>query len=124
MPTPVFITFRHMHPRPELEGYAREQVERLHRLCDRIVDCRVILEPSDTVLRVVIELTVPGQRLVSSHQFDPGGVSVPHAERPETPESQWMCALRECFESARRILQDYVGSRRTRTLRERHVAHP
>jgi hypothetical protein len=111
-----------MEPRADLEDYAREQVERLDRLYDGIVDCRVLLEASDSARRVVIELGVPGERLVSSHQSDAGTVVAPDADRPAIPESRWLHALHEGFEAARRILQDHVGRRRTRTRRPRRLA--
>jgi hypothetical protein len=121
MSAPVYVTFRHMAPRPALEQYAREQVERLDRLYDGIVDCRVRLEPRDTALRVVIEMTVPGDRLVSAHQSDPDSMPA-DADRPADPESQWRHTLHEGFAAARRVLQDYVTRRRTRTRRTPSVA--
>lgn len=116
MSTPVYVTFRHMTPRPALEQYAREQVERLERLHDGLVDCRVLLEPRDNALRAVIELTVPGDRLVSAHQSDPDSVASV-ADRPADPEAQWRHVLHEGFEAARRILHDHVDRQRTRTRR-------
>ena len=83
----------------------------------------MLLEPRDTVLRVVIELTVPGDRLVSAHQTDPDGLA-PDADRPPHPDAQWRHAVHEAFAAARRILRDYVVRRRTLARRPRSVALP
>ena len=121
MSTPVYVSFRHMTPRPALEQYAREQVERLERLSDAIVDCRVLLEPRDNALRTVIELTVPGDRLVTAHHSEPGEAT-PDADRPADPEAQWRHVLHEGFAAARRRLGDYVARRRTLSRRPKSVA--
>ena len=115
MSTPVYVTFRHMTPRPELEAYAREQAGRLDRFCARIVDCRVLLEPTDAgVLRAAVEVTVPGERLVASYESEPERVTVPDGSRPIVPEARWLHALHEAFDSAARMLQTYAGRRLTR----------
>ena len=114
MATPVHVTFRHMQPRPELEAYARDQAARLERFYRRIVDCRVQLEPNDGALRVVVELTVPGERLVAAYESEPAGAAVPEAGRPPAPEHRWLHALHEAFEAAGRVLQTYAGRRLTR----------
>jgi hypothetical protein len=110
-----------MTPRPALEEYAREQVERLKRLFDGVVDCRIVLEPRDNALRAVIELTVPGDRLVSAHQSDPESLAL-DAARPADPEAQWQHVLHEAFAAARRTLRDYVVRRRTLARRPRSPA--
>jgi hypothetical protein len=116
MSAPVHVTFRHMSPRAELEAYAREQAARLERFYDRIVDCRVLLEPNDAdVLRVIVELAVPGDRLVASHVSEPDGqaAAATAADRPPAREHRWLHALHAAFETAGRVLQDHVGRRRT-----------
>ena len=116
----VHVTFRHMAPRPGIDEYARGQAEYLSRMCGDVVDCRVLLEPAAGTLRVVIELTVPGERIVASHLSD--AAVAPDVARPASPDLQWQHALRESFDAARRILQDYVGRRRARTRRAERVA--
>jgi hypothetical protein len=119
MSVPVYVTFRHMSPRAELEEYARDQVARLERFSGRIVDCRVLLEPNDAgVLRVVVEVTVPGERLVASHETGPEeAAAATGAAPPPVAEHRWLHALHEAFDAAGRILQDHVGRRRTRARR-------
>jgi hypothetical protein len=123
MSASIVVTFRHMTPRTELEDYARGQVERLARFSGRIVDAHVLLEPSATgILRVVIELTVPGQRLVVSHECVEDAIA-PHAPPDDAPvaEYRWLHALHEAFEAAGRVLQDYAGRRRAKARRARLV---
>ena len=118
MAAPVYVTFRHMTPRAGLEEYAREQAARLERFYARLVDCRVLLEPKDTgVLRAVVELTVPGERLVASHQSNPDAVAVTEAGPPPVPEHQWLHVLHEAFATAGGILQEYAGRRFARARR-------
>jgi len=113
MSAPVYVTFRHMTPRPELEDYAREQAARLRRFYGRIVDCRVLVEPIDAgVLRASIELAVPGERLVVSHASEPDRIVLPDTGPP--PSYRWLHALHEAFEAAGRSLQDYAARRRRR----------
>jgi hypothetical protein len=123
MSTPVYVTFRHMTPRAELEEYAREQASRLDRFYARIVDCRVLLEPNDAgMLRVVVEVSVPGERLVASYESDPDRAGrhaqplagTPDSDRPPVADHRWLHALHEAFDSAGRILQAYAGRRLTR----------
>ena len=114
MSAPVFVTFRHMRPRAELEEYAREQASHLDRSYARIVDCRVLLESNGVdVLRVVVEVTVPGERLVASYESDPERAVAPESDRP-VADHRWLHALHEAFDSAGRMLQTYAGRRLTR----------
>ena len=118
MSAPVYITFRHMTPRAELEEYAREQAGQLDRFCPRIIDCRVLLEPTDAgVLRAAVEVAVPGERLVASFESEPERVTVPDADRPVVPQARWLHALHEVFDSTRRMLETYAGRRASRRRR-------
>jgi hypothetical protein len=118
MSAPVHVTFRHMSPRTDLEEYAREQAGRLDRFYARIVDCRVLLEPSDAdMLRVVVEVTVPGERLVASYESEPEGTPAPGDGRRAIADHRWFHAMHEAFASAGRVLQTYAGRRLTRGRR-------
>jgi hypothetical protein len=119
----IAVTFRHMSPRPELEAYARAQTERLSRFHGRIVDAHVLLEPSAAgFLRVVIELTVPGQRLVVSHECIEDAIApTATVEGAPVAEYRWLHALHEAFEAAGRVLQDHAARRRAKARRARAV---
>jgi hypothetical protein len=107
-----------MKPRPALEACVREHVERLDRHCGRIVGCRVLLEPVDTLPRVMIELTVPGDRLVSSYQSTLDDVAAADADGSTNGAPRWQHALHEGFAAAGRVLQDHVGRHRSRARRQ------
>jgi hypothetical protein len=112
MSAPVYVTFRHVAPRAELEEYAREQAGRLERLYARIADCRVLLERTGPdALRVVVELSVPGERLVASHESAPDADATADAEDRTIAEYRWLHALHTAFEEAGRILQEFAGRR-------------
>jgi hypothetical protein len=76
MSIPVHITFRHLTLRPDLEAAIITHVAHLERFFDRIVDCRVLIEQphrrreAANRFHVVIELSVPQDRLVVSHDED------------------------------------------------------
>jgi hypothetical protein len=115
MSAPVYVTFRHMHPRAELEEYVRDQAGRLDRLYARIVDCRVCLEPSDAgLLRAVVEVTVPGERLVASYESDPERDTAPEPGRPPLGDIRWLHVVHEAFAAAARMLETYRGRRLSR----------
>ena len=115
MSAPVYVTFRHMRPRMELEAYAREQAGRLDRFYARIVDCRVRLEPSDAgVLRAVVEVTVPGERLVASYESDSERDATPDPAGPPVGDIRWLHVVHEAFAAAGRLLKTYSGRRLTR----------
>jgi hypothetical protein len=112
MSAPVYVTFRHMGRRPELEAYAREQAARLERFYGRIVACRVLVEPVDAgVLRASLEIAMPGEQLVVSHTSEPPRVFAPATAPPGA--YRWLHALHEAFEVASRSLQEYAERRRT-----------
>ena len=110
MSAPVYVAFRHMARRPELEAYARDQAARLERFYGRIVACRVVVEPVDPgVLRASLEIAVPGERLVVSHTSE-----APRLAATALPAGfRWLHALHQAFEAADRCLQEYAGRRRT-----------
>lgn len=107
MELPLQITFRDMSPSEAMEQAIRERAAKLDAFCDRIMSCRVVVEPKyrhhrqGNAYHVRIDLTVPGQELVVSH--DPG--------REETHEDAYV-AIRDAFDAAGRQLEDYARRRR------------
>jgi hypothetical protein len=123
MSPPVFVTFRHMAPRAELEEYVREQVARLARLYEGIVECRVVLEPSDVgVLRVMVELVLPDERLTAAHESEPESLTDLDAPVRPVPEYRWLHALHGAFTPAGRLLQDHAGRRMAARCHARRTA--
>lgn len=107
MQTPLQITFRHLDSSPALEARIREHVERLERFHDRITGCHVIVEApaahrnKGAPFDVKIDLSVPGSEIA---------VRSGQAERAEHMDVY--VALRDAFDSMRRLLQDYARERR------------
>jgi ribosomal subunit interface protein len=107
MELPLQITFRDMDPSEAMEQAIRERAAKLDRFCDRIMACRVVVEPKyrhhrqGNAYHVRIDLTVPGQELVVSH--DPG---------PEEAHQDAYVAIRDAFGAAERQLEDYVRRQR------------
>ncbi|HLV22200.1 MAG TPA: HPF/RaiA family ribosome-associated protein [Polyangiaceae bacterium] len=71
MERPLQITFRYVDKTPELEALITRRVEKLERLCDHVIGCRVAVErpheheASGNPYRVRIDCTVPpGHELV------------------------------------------------------------
>lgn len=107
MRLPLQITFRHMDPSPALEARIRQRAEELDQFFDRITSCRVVVECANhrhqqgNVFEVHIDLIIPGREIVVGHD---SGASHAH-EDPHV-------AVRDAFDSARRLLEDHARRRR------------
>jgi ribosomal subunit interface protein len=96
-----------MQSSPAVAARVREHVERLERFHDRITGCHVVIEAppahrnKGAAFDVKIDMTVPG-----------GEIAV-RSERAEHEEhTDVYVALRDAFDSARRLLQDDLRERR------------
>ena len=105
---PLSLSFRRVERSGPLEDRARKLAERLPRFCDRIAECRMVLEASDGPGRdsptyaVKIDLAVPGAHIhADSLHVDGSG------------HRDIYLALRDAFNNAKRQLQ---GLRRDRSL--------
>lgn len=106
MQLPLQITFRNVPPSKAVEAKVRERAEKLERITDNIMACRVTVEAphkhhyKGSTFQVRIDLTVPGNEIVVSR--DPG---LNHAH-----ENVYV-AVRDAFNAVRRQLEDYVRQR-------------
>ena len=106
MQLPLQITFRNIPPSEAVEAKVRERAEKLERITDNIMACRVTIEAphkhhyKGSTYQVRIDLTVPGNEIVVSR--DPG---LNHAH-----ENVYV-AVRDAFNAVRRQLEDYVRQR-------------
>jgi len=107
MNQPLEIVFRHAERSPAVERAVREQAEALHRLCDQLQHCRVVVEiinrhlPKGHKFRTRLDLKLRGKTIVvgrSSAAF-PG-----HADVYQS--------VRHAFDAAARRLQDFARRRR------------
>jgi ribosome-associated translation inhibitor RaiA len=107
MQTPLQIRFHQLPPSPALEADIRERAADLETVFDRIVSCHVSVEAphrhqhQGQHYRVLVELHVPGERIVAGRAPDE------HAAH-EDP----YVAVHEAFRAARRMLAEHA--RRTR----------
>ena len=107
MQLPLQITFRHMDPSPALEARIRQRVEELDQFFDRIMSCRVVVEcqsrrhQQGNLFEIRIDLSLPGREIVVGRE--PG---TNHAHEDAH------VAVRDAFDSARRLLEDHARRRR------------
>src|SRR6516162_503923 len=107
MELPLQITFRHMDSSDAVAKCIRERAEELERFFDRIMSCRVVLEcrhprrQQGNLFRVRVDLKVPGREIVVGR--DP---AAHHAH-----EDVYV-AIRDAFDTTRRLLEDYVREAR------------
>ncbi len=107
MQLPLQISFRHMEPSEAIEAVVREKAAQLDAHADRMMGCRVVVQPAakhrrhGNLYEVRLDITVPGEEIVVTR--GPGE----HAEYRDI-----QVALRDAFDSARRQLEDYVRCRR------------
>lgn len=107
MELPLQIAFRNTDPLPHLEEVVRRRAEALDRFCEHIMACRVVIDvphrhhKHGNQYRVRVDVTVPDDELVVNRE------AAGH-DLARDPEQ----AIREAFETAARLLEDYVRRRR------------
>jgi ribosomal subunit interface protein len=107
MQLPLQITFRHMDTSDAVAARIRERAEELERFFDRIMSCRVVVEcrhprrQQGNLFRVRVDLKVPGREIIAGR--DP---AAHHAH-----EDVYV-AIREAFDTTRRLLEDYAREAR------------
>ena len=109
MRIPLELAFKGVEPTAAMEELVREQVERLQRFEPRILACRVTVESTHRAsnaaprgVRVNVEVSVPGQRLVSSRER--GGLQKPVEYDPYR-------AIRRAFIAAERQIKEASDQR-------------
>lgn len=120
MQTPLDIAFHNMPSSPEIEGEIRQRVDKLNRLFDRMIGCRVAVEAqhqqhrTGNVYDVHIEMVVPGGELVVSRQ--------PKKAKEKYANPDIHTSIRDAFAAAERQLKDYKqqlkGEVKTHAARE------
>lgn len=126
MPLPMQVTFRRMHHSPQVEGWIREEAEKLGTFYDRILDCRVAIEmPHRHHLKgkrphVRIDLNVPGKEIVVKREpvviprSRLSGPGAPRSARARAPHADLRLAIHQAFKAAGRRLQDFARRRQGR----------
>jgi hypothetical protein len=80
MRLPLQMTFRHVDASPSVEDRIREYAAELDRFFDQIMSCRVAVERQHrrrhqgNLIRVRVEITVPGREIVVGRGFEAGAL--------------------------------------------------
>src|SRR3954454_2109543 len=110
MEIPVEIVFHNMPSSPAVEQEIRERVEKLDRMYNHLIGCRVSVEHlhqqhrTGNVYEVHIELRVPGEDVVVSRE--------PHHARARYADPDVNVALRDAFKTAERRLTEFKRKQR------------
>lgn len=135
MELPVQVTFRNIDHSDALQDEVRRRAAKLDTYYDRITACRVSIErprhqKGGARFHVRIDLTVPGEEIVISHDSPTLHGHLQDIEAPKRAKATEVgaaqkyghVAVREAFDAARRRLQDYA--RRQRGEIKSHEAPP
>jgi cold shock CspA family protein len=107
MKQPLQITFRNMPTSEAVASVVREKAAKLHELNDGILSLRVTIaslshrHQQGNVYRVMIDMLVDGEELVFGRE---------HNE--DHSREDIYVAVRDAFDGARRVLQDFVDRQR------------
>ena len=107
MQTALQIVFHNMEPSAAVEANIRERVSKLERFSDKITSLRVTVEAphkhhhKGNIYHIAIDIAVPDAEIVVSRN--------PHDNHAH--EDVYV-AIRDAFNSARRMLEDYEARRR------------
>ena len=110
MDIPVEIAFHNMPSSATVEAEIRERVEKLDRLYEHLIGCRVSVEQlhrrhqNGNLFEVHIDMRVPGDEIVVSRE--------PHRARQKFADPDVGVAMRNAFKAAERRLLDYKRKQR------------
>lgn len=103
MRLPLQMTFRHIDASPSIEDRIREYAAELDRFFDQIMSCRVAVERQHrrhhqgNLIRVRLDITVPGREIVVGRDSKPG-----------RSHDNISVAIRDAFDAARRQIEDHA----------------
>jgi ribosomal subunit interface protein len=118
MQEPLQITFKELEHSDAIEAWVREHAAKLEKFYEPIIRCHVVIETPDRhshhgqLYGVRIELTVPGDEIVVSHQ----------GPKDHAHEDVYV-ALRDAFKAARRQLQDSIRKKRGKVKQHEAPQH-
>lgn len=107
MRLPLQVTFRNTDPSPAVEEMIRTRAADLDRFCEHVMSCRVVVEVphrhhhTGNLYQVRLDVTVPGDEIAVTRE------AAEHAESKDLT-----AAIRDAFDAAGRLLEDYVRRRR------------
>ncbi len=118
MRRPLQIAFHNIPHSREIEVTIRAEAERLDEVYDQIMSCHVVVDvphrhhKESTLHQVRIDLKVPDEEVVVSRE------SGKHAEDQDLD-----IAIRDAFDEARNLLEDYVRRRQGQVKAHRPIPH-
>ncbi|KAF3884646.1 MULTISPECIES: HPF/RaiA family ribosome-associated protein [Nostocales] len=104
MAIPLQLTFHNVQSSASVEEKIRENVQKLERFYNRVINCRVTVDAphrnqrKGNLYHVRIDLTLPKENIIVNHN-----------PSDETSHADIYIAIRDAFETARRQLQDYTN---------------
>jgi cold shock CspA family protein/ribosome-associated translation inhibitor RaiA len=114
MQTEPQITFRHVEPNAAIEKKLLDEIDRLERLEDRLIACRIMVELPDrrhrkgNLYHVRIDLVMPGEEIVVDR----------HPPKHSADEDA-LIAIGEAFDAARKRLVQTKARRQPQDVRHR-----
>jgi cold shock CspA family protein/ribosome-associated translation inhibitor RaiA len=102
MQVPLKISFHNMDTSEGMEARVRERVDRLEKMCDCIISCRIALEaphkqPHRSTVGISISVSVPGKEIV-----------VKREQRQHESRGDSYQVIGVAFDVAERQLEDYL----------------
>jgi cold shock CspA family protein/ribosome-associated translation inhibitor RaiA len=110
METPLEISFHNMQTSDAVEADIRRYVDKLEKIHDRIIGCRVAVEKqhrqhrTGNVFDVKIELRLPGGDVVVSRE--------PHRAHEKYAQPSVQTSVRDAFAAAERQLKEFKEQQR------------
>lgn len=107
MQVPLQLTFHNVKASAAVEEKINENVQKLQRFYNRIINCRVTVDAphrnqrKGNLYHVKIELSVPNGELIVNHN-----------PSDEVSHADIYVAIHDAFDAARRQLQDYASLQR------------
>ena len=101
------VSFHHTEPLPDVENLIRNRVAQLNRYCDHITSCRVVVDVphkhhhSGNLQQIRLDITVPDKELAITREAG-----------EQVACKDLKVAVKEAFDAADRLLEDYVRQRR------------
>lgn len=118
MKLPLQVTFHNMDPLPAVEDLIRERAARLDKYCDRIMACRIVIDlphrhhRTGNQYQIRLDITVPGDEIAITRE----------AAENESAKSL-MAAVKDAFDAAGRLLEDYVRRQRRDVKHHEDLPH-
>lgn len=116
MEKPLQITFQNLDHSDAIEAKIREKADKLQRFSDDMMSCHVIVDAPHKhqhkghLYQVRIDITLPGEEIAVNR----------HSDEHHAHEDVYV-AIRDAFDNATRLLEDYVRKHRGKVKAHEHL---